>query len=77
MKPKRRVTGEIALAQNYVLRYSGVDKKTRAKEGVGLIISEELTRSIIKWTAINSRITQLDTELKEEQIIHIYTNTCP
>ena len=38
---------------------------------MGFIISEELTRSIIKWTAINSRIIRLDTELKEEQIIHI------
>jgi hypothetical protein len=54
-----------------VPRYSGVDKKTRAKEGVGLIILEELARSIIKSTAINSRIIRLNTELKEEQIIHI------
>lgn len=55
-------------------RYSGVDKMTRAKEGVGLNISEELTRSIIKWSAINSRIIRLDTELKEEQTIHIQTH---
>jgi len=48
-------------------------KKTTAKEGVGFIISEELTRSIIKWTATNSRIIRLHTELNEEQIMHIQT----
>jgi len=45
-KMKRR--GEMTLDKNYMLRYSGVDKKTRAKVGVGIIISEELHRNVTK-----------------------------
>jgi len=41
-------TGEMTLDENYVLKYSGVDKKTRAKMGVGIIISEELNRNVTK-----------------------------
>jgi hypothetical protein len=58
-------TGENTLDENYVLRYSGVDKKMRAKVGVGIIISEELNRNVTKKTAINSSIIRLDIELKK------------
>jgi hypothetical protein len=36
---KKKRTWEITLDKNYVLKYSGGDKKTRAKEGVRIIIS--------------------------------------
>lgn len=69
-------TGEMTLDENYVLKYSGVDKKTRAKMGVGIIISEELNRNVTKQTAINSSIIRLDTDLREKKItfIQIYAS---
>lgn len=71
MKPKKKGNRGDCIRQELCTKKLRCRKRTRAKEGVGFIISE-LTRSIIEWTAINSRITQLNTEL-EEQIIHIQT----
>jgi hypothetical protein len=45
---KMKGTGEITSGENYELRYSGVDKKTKPKAGVGIIISEELNRNATK-----------------------------
>lgn len=69
---KRKGPQEIILDENYMLRYSGLDNTMRPKWHVGIIISEELNRSVIKRIDINSRIIRLDTELQEKPVTHKY-----
>jgi hypothetical protein len=65
LRPKEKETGEINLDNNFVLGYSCIEKKTRAKESVGIIISEELKRNVTKWIV---RIIRINMELQDERI---------
>jgi hypothetical protein len=42
---KKKGSGEKRLEKGFILRYSGVPAINRAKEGVGVIVSDELQKS--------------------------------
>lgn len=61
------------LGNKYRLYYSGVEAGNRAKEGVGIIMTEDLNRRIIGWNPISSRIISLTIELRDKiTLIQIY-----
>ncbi|XP_022191946.2 craniofacial development protein 2-like [Nilaparvata lugens] len=73
---KKKGCGEMALDKGYTFLYSGVEMKARAKEGVGIILSDECQRKMVSWTAVNSRIISADLEFAERvSLIQIYAPT--
>ena len=54
--------------KGYVLRYSGVDKDQRAKEGVGIILNSTLDKQACNWVASNSRIIRIDLTLEGKSL---------
>ena len=75
---KRKGIGELQLDDGYVLMYSGVSKDKRAKEGVGIVISESLKHHVTNWEGISSRIIRLDLQTKENRkitLIQVYGPT--
>lgn len=73
---KKKGTGVKTLDHNYVLRYAGVPWGSRAKEGVGVIVSEEMDRKVISWEAVNSRLVTVDLELDQPiTLIQAYAPT--
>ena len=62
---KKKGSGIKILEGNYVLRYSGIPIGNRAKEGVGIIVEEDMDSKVIDWKAINSRIMSMDIDVDE------------
>lgn len=55
------------------MRCSGVDLKSRAKEGVGIIVNQEIKQKLIHWEPMISQIIQFDVQLEESvSLITIY-----
>jgi exonuclease III len=44
---KKKGSGEKCLEKDFILRYSGVPATNEAKEGVGVIVSDELDKRVI------------------------------
>jgi hypothetical protein len=73
---KKKGYGTMLMHRNYTLRYSGVGKDSRAKEGVGILMSPEMNERVTNWEPINSRIIRVDIELEEKvSLIQIYAPT--
>jgi hypothetical protein len=73
---KKKGCGEIKLHKDFVLRYSGVDKRSRAKQGVEIIVCGDINPKLINWKPINPRMISTDIELEERfKIIQIYAPT--
>jgi exonuclease III len=74
---KKKGSGEKRLEKGFILRYSGVPAINRAKEGVGVIVSDELDKRVIIWNPVSSRIITLEFVLEEEKItlIQVYAPT--
>lgn len=75
---KMKESGIKLLQYGYTLYYSGLEhtdgNKERTKEGVGIILTEELNQKVIGWKNINSKIMYV--QLKMEitlTIFQIYT----
>jgi exonuclease III len=50
-----------------------VDKVKRAKEGIGIITSQELEQKVTAWDLVNSRIINIDLDLEEKlTVVQIY-----
>lgn len=64
---KRKGKGEMSLRGNHVLIYSGVDPKSRAREGVGCVVHFRHQNRIRKWTAITERILTVELEIEETE----------
>lgn len=60
---RKKASGTKILNNNYVLRYSGTPWNERAKEGVAIIVSEEMDSKITQWEAVSSRLIWVDVEL--------------
>lgn len=70
---KKKGKGSTRLTNNYILHYSGVAPEQRAKEGVGIITTEEINKRISEVRTINSRIVAITLKLEETvNIIQIY-----
>jgi hypothetical protein len=65
------------LEKGYVLRYLGVEKRRRAKVGVGIIMDETTDTNVIKCTPVNKRIIRVDLDLEGNKltVVHIYAPT--
>ena len=74
---KKKGNGEMQLVEGYNLIYSGVSKEERAREGVGIIVSETLKNHITEWEPINSRIITAKIQIEKEKytLIQIYAPT--
>lgn len=73
---KRKGNGVLAMDKDYTLRYSGVNKDRRAKEGVGVILNRYISDKVLFWEPINSRIIRVDIDLEETvSLIQIYAPT--
>jgi hypothetical protein len=57
---KKNSSGEKRTEKGFILRYSGVPAINRAKEGVGIIVSDELDKRVISWNPVSSRIITLE-----------------
>ena len=70
---KKKGNGIKKLQDGYTLRYSGVGMDRRAKEGVGIITSEQLETRVSRWEPLNSRILVIDLDLEINlSLIQIY-----
>jgi exonuclease III len=65
---KKNSSGEKRLEKGFILRHSGVPAINRAKEGVGVIVSDELDTRVISWNPVSSRIITLEFDLEEKKI---------
>ena len=75
-KVKKKVNGIKKLQDGYTLRYSGVGMDRRAKEGVGIITSEQLETKVSGWEPINSRMLVIDLDLEINlSLIQMYAPT--
>jgi exonuclease III len=57
------------LEKGYVLRYLGVEKRTRAKAGVGIIMDETTDTNVI-----NKRIIRVDLDLEGNKLTVVHIN---
>jgi exonuclease III len=73
---KKKGSGEKRLEKGFIRRYS-VSAINRAKEGVGVIVSDELDKRVTGWNPVSSRIITLEFDLEEEKItlIQVYDPT--
>ena len=73
---KKKGSGIVQLEKEYVLRYVGVNIGRRVKEGVGVVLSEEMEKRVETWEAVNSRIISIRIRFEKEKN---YNNTiiCP
>lgn len=66
----------IHLEKGYVLRYVGVNIGRRAKEGVGIVLSEEMEKRVESWEAVNSRLISIRIKLEEYiTVVQVYAPT--
>lgn len=73
---KKKGSGQTNLDKGYVMRYSGVSRKVRAKEGVAIIMSEEVESKVIEWEPISSRLITVDVKLEERiTLVQVYAPT--
>jgi hypothetical protein len=49
---KKKGSGEKRFEKGFILRYSAVSAINRAKEGVGVIVSDELDKRVIGWNQL-------------------------
>jgi hypothetical protein len=61
---KRRGKGIVQLDKGHVLRYSGIIGGRRVKEGVGVILSEEMEKRVTAWEPVSSRLMTIRLELE-------------
>jgi len=59
------------LIDEYIHLYSGVNKGSRAKAGVSLLIKKNLSKNIKDWKAINERIITVELLIKGYEIVII------
>ncbi|XP_014487631.1 PREDICTED: craniofacial development protein 2-like [Dinoponera quadriceps] len=70
---KRKGSGQINLDKRHVMRYSGVSRNVRAKEGVAIIMSEAVENKVTGWEPISSRLISVDVELEESiTLVQVY-----
>lgn len=73
---KKKGRGYRQLTNKHTLYYSGVSQERRAKEGVGIIITEEMNKNVIKYKPVNSRIIRVSIKTNDIgeviNIIQIY-----
>jgi hypothetical protein len=74
---KKKRSRETTLEKGSVLRYLGVEKRRRAKDGVGIIMDETTDKNVIKWTPMNSRIIRVDLHLEGNRltVVQVYAPT--
>ena len=73
---KKKGNGMIHLEKGYVLRYVGVNIGKRAKEGVGIVLSEEMEKRVESWEAVNSRLISIRIKLEEDiTVVQVYAPT--
>jgi exonuclease III len=74
---KKNGSGKKRLEKGFTLRHSGVPAINRAKEGVGVIVSDELNKRVISWNPVSSRIITHEFDLEEKKItlIQVYAPT--
>jgi hypothetical protein len=68
-------SGENRLEKGFILRYSGIPAINRAKEGVGVIVSDELDKRVISWNPVSSRVLEFDLEEEKITLIQVYAPT--
>lgn len=69
---KKKRSGEMCMDKGYTLRFSGSPRSNRAKEGVGIVVSNEIERKVIGWEAISSRIMTISLQLQETVGLYKY-----
>lgn len=68
--------GKTKIAESCTMYYSGVDKDHRAKEGVGIVVTEEIEKRISEFKPKSSRIMYIKIEMEVEwYIVQIYAPT--
>lgn len=66
---KKKGNGIIELERGHILMYSGVNQETRAAEGVGCIIKEELRKSILNWEFITGKLLKVELQIDKQNKI--------
>ncbi|XP_039276219.1 uncharacterized protein LOC120349733 [Nilaparvata lugens] len=61
---KRKGSGRVELKDGYMMVYSGVALQSRAKEGVGVVMTPETFNRVSDWQAVSPRILKVDLEMK-------------
>ncbi|XP_039291249.1 uncharacterized protein LOC120352957 [Nilaparvata lugens] len=73
---KKKGSGSVELKDGYVMVYSGVVMQSRAKEGVGVVMTPEAFNKVSDWQAINSRIMTVDLDLElKVTYVQVYAPT--
>ena len=74
---KKKGSGEVELDNGFVLRYSGVGVKERAKRGVAIIVDRDVDKEIVEWEPVSSRTIKMILEIEKQKIglIQIYAPT--
>lgn len=62
---KKKGKGCSQLTTKHTLYYSGVKPEQRAKEGVGIIVTEEIKQKVIQFKEVDSRIIVISIKLEE------------
>lgn len=68
---KKKGKGKMQLDNGYMLYYTGVQQDQRAKEGVGIIINDEMDKRVIQFKAVNSRVMVVSIEFSREEVVNI------
>jgi hypothetical protein len=72
---KRRGKGIVQLDKGMYL-YSGIIGGRRAKEGIGVILSEEMEKRVTAWEPVSSRLMTIRLELEMKiTIVQVYAPT--
>ena len=70
---KKKGSGEIEMEGSHLLMYKGVNEDSRAKLGVGCIISKKYKGYISKWIGETERILRVELKMEENVTIIVWT----